>query len=101
MKADDESHLTGGPRCPDFAGLEPFPFRLNRNGAALIASCAHSAQARGGHGFGRGGHGMHRAQFTGGRRHGNDAYAKAASGERDRLLTNRIKSICRGWLGTL
>jgi hypothetical protein len=64
--------------------------------AALIASCAHSAQARGGHGFGRGGHGMHRAQFAGDRRHGNDAYAKAASDERDRLLTNRIKSICRG-----
>jgi hypothetical protein len=64
--------------------------------AALIASCAHSAQARGGHGFGRGGHGMHRAPFAGDRRHGNDAYAKAASDERDKLLTKRIKSICRG-----
>jgi hypothetical protein len=65
--------------------------------AALIASCAHSAQARGSsHGFGRGGHDLHRAQFAGDRRHGNDAYAKAASDERDRLLTNKIKSICRG-----
>jgi hypothetical protein len=64
--------------------------------AALIATCAHSAQARGGHGFGRGGHGPHRAQFAGDRSHGNNAYAKAASDERERLLTNRIKSICRG-----
>jgi hypothetical protein len=30
------------------------------------------------------------------RRHGNDAYAKATLDERDRLLTTRIKSICRG-----
>ena len=39
---------------------------------------------------------MHGAEFAGGRRHGNDAYAKAASEERDRLLDTQIKSICRG-----
>jgi hypothetical protein len=83
MKADDESHSTASHAAP--IGL-----------AALIATCAHSAQARGGHGFGRGGHGPHRAQFAGDRSHGNNAYAKAASDERERLLTNRIKSICRG-----
>jgi hypothetical protein len=36
------------------------------------------------------------ASFAGGRRHGNDAYTKAASEERDRLLDTKIKSICRG-----
>ena len=30
------------------------------------------------------------------RRHGNDAYAKAASEESDELLKTKIKSICRG-----
>ncbi len=38
----------------------------------------------------------HGPQFAGGRRHGNDAYIKAASEDRDRLLANQIKSICRG-----
>jgi hypothetical protein len=61
--------------------------------AALVASCAYSAQARGGHGLARGGHRMHRDSH---RRHGNDAYAKATSNQRDRLMTYRIKSICRG-----
>jgi hypothetical protein len=37
---------------------------------------------------------MRGTHFAGG--HGNDAYAKAASDERDGLLKNRIKSICRG-----
>ncbi|HWL20407.1 MAG TPA: hypothetical protein VNS33_12105 [Bradyrhizobium sp.] len=66
--------------------------------AALVASCAHSAEARGRHGFGRGGHGVHGAHFTSDRRHrhGNDAYAKAASEETDKLLKTKIKSICRG-----
>jgi hypothetical protein len=113
MKANDESHLTAGCAAPISPALAAMPERIaytDQPGqntmarraafaiglAALIASCAHSAQARGGRGFGRGGHGMHRAQFAGDRRHGNDAYAKAAPDERDRLLTNRIKSICRG-----
>ena len=39
---------------------------------------------------------MHGAEFSGGRRHGNDAYTKAASDEIDRLLNSQIKSICRG-----
>jgi hypothetical protein len=39
---------------------------------------------------------MHGAPFAGDRRHGNDAYVRAASDERDRLLNTRIKSICRG-----
>lgn len=33
--------------------------------------------------------------FAGGRRHANDAYVKAASQERDRLL-KKLKDICRG-----
>ncbi|MGZ3285130.1 MAG: hypothetical protein ACXU9A_20965 [Xanthobacteraceae bacterium] len=39
---------------------------------------------------------MHGAEFAGGHRHGNDAYARAASEERDRLLDTQIKSISRG-----
>jgi hypothetical protein len=64
--------------------------------AAVLAILTASAEARGGgHGFSRGlsGHG---APFAGGHRHGNDAYIKAASDERDKLLTTRLKSICRG-----
>jgi hypothetical protein len=65
-------------------------------GSALLAL---PAEARGVHGLGRpgfGSHGMHGAEFTSGRRHGNDAYTRAASEERDRLLDTKIKSICRG-----
>jgi hypothetical protein len=67
-------------------------------GMTLLAIAALPAVARGGHGFGRGsgGHRVHGAAFTGGRRHGNDSYIKAASDERDRLLNTQIKSICRG-----
>ena len=62
------------------------------------------AEAHGGHGHGHGrgfsGHGgfagMHGAPFAGDRRRGDDAYAKAASDERDKLLNTEIKSICRG-----
>jgi hypothetical protein len=64
---------------------------------ALLISCALPADARGfhgGHGFG--GHGMRGAPFAGDRRHGDDAYVKAASDERDKLLNTKIKSICRG-----
>lgn len=63
-------------------------------GTALLAALSHPADARGVHRFGRsfGGHGT----FAGGRRHGNDTYIKAASDERDKLLTTRLKSICRG-----
>ncbi len=71
-------------------------------GAVLLTIIAFPAEARGGHGLGGhgfghgfGGHGMHGAELAGGR-HGNDAYAKAASEERDRLLDKQIKSICRG-----
>jgi hypothetical protein len=66
---------------------------------AVLTSLAIPADARGGgRGSTRGlsGQGGHGPQFAGGRRHGNDAYIKAASEERDKLLTNRIKSICRG-----
>ncbi len=64
--------------------------------AALLATFVTSAEARGGgHGFGRGFSG-HGAQFGSGGRHGNDAYVKAASDERDKLLTDKLKSICRG-----
>jgi hypothetical protein len=39
---------------------------------------------------------MHGGSFAGDRRHGNDAYNKAASDEEDKLLNSKIKSICRG-----
>jgi hypothetical protein len=64
----------------------------------LSVGFATAADARGGgRGLARGfsGHGQ-RPQFAGGRRHSNDAYIKAASEDRDKLLTNQIKSICRG-----
>jgi len=66
----------------------------------LLAASTLSADAHGGHGFshspGFAGHGMHGAQFAGGRRHGNDDHIKAASEDRNRLLNTQIKSICRG-----
>jgi hypothetical protein len=63
----------------------------------LLISCALRAHARGGHGGrGFGGHGIRGAPFADDRRHGNDAYVKAASDERDKLLNTKIKSICRG-----
>jgi hypothetical protein len=64
--------------------------------AVVLTQLVASAEARGGgHGFGRGlrGHGAH---FAGGDRHGDDAYVKAASADRDKLLTTKLKSICRG-----
>jgi len=74
---------------------------------AWLISFALPADARGfrgghglgGHGFrehGFGGHGVRGAPFAGDRAHGNDAYVKAASEERDKLLNTKIKSICRG-----
>jgi len=69
-------------------------------GSILILSMAAPAEARGGHGFHHGlnGHEMHGADgsFAGNRRHGNDAYVRAASEEEDKLLNTKIKSICRG-----
>lgn len=77
-------------------------------GAAFLAMLTLPAEARGGHGFGGhgfgghgmghgfAGHGMHGAEFASDRRHGNDAYARAASDERDKLLNTQLKSICRG-----
>jgi hypothetical protein len=66
----------------------------------VVALAATPALARGGHGhaLGRGGMHMHGAGggFAGGRRHGDDAAVKAAAAENDRLLNNKIKSICRG-----
>jgi hypothetical protein len=69
---------------------------------ALLGPSLLPAEARGGHGFGRGiahgfgGHGMHGAQLAGDRRHGNDAYTQAVSDEHDKLLNSKLKSICRG-----
>jgi hypothetical protein len=67
-------------------------------GLAFLTASTPPAEARGNHGTGRGfaGQGMHGAEFTGGRRHGNDAYIKAASDDRDKLLNAKLKSICRG-----
>jgi hypothetical protein len=64
--------------------------------AAVAATFPVSAEAHGGgHGF-RGGFSGHGAHFIGGHHHGNDAYIKAASDERDKLLTTKLKSICHG-----
>jgi hypothetical protein len=67
-------------------------------GAVLLAISGLPADARGGHGFVRSfdGRGMHGAGFAADRRHANDAYTRAASEERDKLLDTQIKSICRG-----
>ncbi|WP_420135764.1 hypothetical protein [Rhodopseudomonas sp.] len=65
--------------------------------AALAAALTTplAAQARGGMGFHmHGGMGLHHGRFATGR-HGNDSYVKAASDERDKLLS-KLKSICRG-----
>ena len=72
--------------------------------AVVLAALALPADARGGGhgrggfamGRGLGGHGTSGAQFASGRRHGNDSYIKAASDDRDKLLTTQLKSICRG-----
>jgi hypothetical protein len=77
--------------------------------AAIAGSCLlwfHPAAARGGHGmahhFGNHGfssHGMTSAgsaSLSAGGRHADDAYVRAASEERERLLDTQIKSICRG-----
>jgi hypothetical protein len=65
--------------------------------ATLFAfSSSRVATARGGgggHGFG--GAGLHDVHFAGHGRHGNDSYIKAASEEREKLLT-KLKDICRG-----
>jgi hypothetical protein len=68
----------------------------------FLATLTLPADARG-HGFARGfgghafgGHGMHGAPFAGDRRHGDDAYVKAATDENDKLLNSKLKSICRG-----
>jgi hypothetical protein len=34
--------------------------------------------------------------FAGGQQHTDDAYTKAASEDRDKLLNSKLKSICRG-----
>ena len=70
---------------------------------SLSSVLAPPAEARGGHGFGRGfhgGHGIHQGMHCGGLagelRHADDDCVKAESTERDRLLNTQIKSICRG-----
>jgi hypothetical protein len=67
-------------------------------GMAWLTIASLPADARGGHGIGRGsgGHATRGAEFTGGRRHGNDIYIKNASDEPDKLLNAKLKSICRG-----
>ena len=73
-------------------------------GSILILSMtmAVPAKARGGHGAHHRlrGHEIHSADGSGlsatGRGHGDDAYVKSAAEQEDKLLNNRIKSICRG-----
>jgi hypothetical protein len=73
-------------------------------GLAFLTALTQAAEARGGHGFGRGvgghgfgGGGMRGAASAGDhRRPANDAYAKSASDEEDKLLSSKLKSICRG-----
>lgn len=63
----------------------------------MISPGGIAAARGGGHGFGRsfGGAGLHGAHFANGGRHSNDAYIKAASEEREKLL-GKLKDICRG-----
>jgi hypothetical protein len=77
------------PRCAVFTATL---------GLVFLATSTFSADARGIHGMGRefGSHGTRGPQFSGDQRRGNDAYTKAASDERDKLLTTKLKSICRG-----
>lgn len=68
-------------------------------GFAIGICIPSAADARGGgRGFGHAiaapGHGT--AHFERGRRHGNDQYVKTSSSELDKLLTQKLKSICRG-----
>jgi len=60
----------------------------------LIALVAPADARGGGGGYSRGSVGDR--YLAGGRRHGNDAYVKASSEERDKLLNTKLKSICRG-----
>jgi hypothetical protein len=62
--------------------------------ALVLIALAAPADARGGGGYGQGNVGGE--HLAGGRRHGNDAYIKAASEEREKLLNTKLKSICRG-----
>jgi hypothetical protein len=80
----------------------------------MLIAAAPAADARGGHGFRRGGlghggsglHGIHGGRamdgaggagaLAGDRRRADDAYVSSASDEEDRLLNSKIKSICRG-----
>jgi hypothetical protein len=67
----------------------------------VLGATMPAAGARGGHG-GHGGshtHGIRAGgagSAAGDKAHANDAYIKAASDEEDRLLDNKLKSICRG-----
>lgn len=76
----------------------------NTNGAVLIllilaaAPPAH-ARAVNGHGIhGARGHAMHggAGKFAADGHHPDDASTKAAAEQEDRLLGNKLKSICRG-----
>ena len=62
----------------------------------VLIALAAPADARGGGGYSRGNVGGE--HLAGGRQHGNDAYIKAASEEREKLLNTKLKSICRGCL---
>jgi hypothetical protein len=66
--------------------------------AITFAACTGPANARGGgHGFSHGlGRGSGRGGgLAGGRGHGNDAYARAALQEEEKLML-KLKNICRG-----
>jgi hypothetical protein len=61
----------------------------------LFAVSAATAEARGGR------HGSRQVatagvHLAGGQRRGNDAYSKAASEDREKLLNSKLKDICRG-----
>ena len=52
-------------------------------GAAVASETKHGPPRAAGH-------------FAGGQRHTDDAYTKAASEDREKLLNSKLKSICRG-----
>jgi hypothetical protein len=71
-------------------------FAATATAVMLFAGSAATAEAHGGR------HGSPQVEteagvhLAAGRRHGNDAYIKAASENREKLLNSKLKDICRG-----
>ena len=93
---------------PFMFSLRPIVPRPAVVAVALVAlagglAIPHSADARGGHGGGRGLHarhggggGMSGSGLASDRKHADDKYVKESSEELDKVLDTKIKNICRG-----